>query len=68
MSSWRRSRSTASCALLAKQMARHNQPPFTVVNDGTREVLTELARSARATSRPKACGMLRCSATRVWAR
>ena len=25
---------------MAKQIARHNQPPFTVVNDGHREVLT----------------------------
>ena len=25
---------------VAKQIARHNHPPFTVVNDGTREVLT----------------------------
>ena len=25
---------------VAKQIARHNQPPFTVVNDGHREVLT----------------------------
>ena len=25
---------------VAKQVARHNQPPFTVINDGHREVLT----------------------------
>jgi DNA gyrase subunit B len=25
---------------LAKQIARHNQPPFTVINNGTREVIT----------------------------
>ena len=25
---------------VAKQVARHNQPPFSVVNDGKREVIT----------------------------